>query len=130
MKHWPVGFALLALLGAACQPRLVTIRPGCEFRVMDADTGLPIPDAKIAVVTLYAAKDTVGRWSFVTDDLGYAGMATVRETRRKEVLAGRKPGSYQFVAGLQASGYQYYSLRITPGLVVVRLSRNFQIACL
>ena len=130
MRHWPAGFALFALLAAACLPRLVTIRPGCEFRVVDADTGLPIPDAKIAVVTLYAAKDTVGRWNFVTDDLGYAGMAAVRETRHKVVLAGRKPGNYQFVAGLQAEGYQYYSLSIAPGLIVVRLSRNFRIACL
>jgi len=130
MRRRLVAFALLALLGVACPPRLVTIRPGCEFRVMDADTGLPIPDARITVVTLYAAKDTIGRWSFVSDDDGFAGMATVRETRRKEALAGRKPGAYLFVAGLQAEGYQYYSLRIAPGLVVVRLSRNFQIACL
>jgi hypothetical protein len=130
MRHWPVAFALLALLGAACRPQLVTIRPGCEFRVMDAETGLPIPDAKITVVTLYAAKDTIGRWSFRTDDQGFAGMATIREARRREALAGRKPGNYQFVAGLQAKGYQYYSLSVTSGRVVVRLTRGFPVACL
>jgi hypothetical protein len=120
----------LALLGASCRQPTVTIRPGCEFRVMDADTGLPIQDARITVVTLYAAKDTVGRWNLVTDDEGYAGIVTIRETRRREALAGRKPVAYQFVAGLQAEGYQYYSLSIVPGLVVVRLSRNYPVACL
>ena len=130
MRHWPAGFALFALLAAACLPRLVTIRPGCEFRVVDADTGLPIPDAKIRVVTLNAERDTVGTWNLRTDELGLAGMATVRELKRREVGGASKPDAYDFIAGLEAEGYQYYSLRIAPGLVVVRLSRNYSVACL
>jgi hypothetical protein len=130
MRRGLAAFALLALLGASCHQPMVTIRPGCQFRVMDGETGLPIPGAKITVVTLYAATDTIGRWDLVTDDEGYAGVKTIRETLRKATLAGRKPDAYEFIAELKAEGYQYYSLRIAPGPVKVRLSRNYFVACL
>lgn len=129
MRRRLAPLALLALLGASCHQPMVTIRPGCLFRVVDGETGLPIRAAKITVVTLYAAADTIGRWNLVTDDEGYVGAKTIRETLRKETLAGRKPGGYEFIAGLQAEGYRYYSRRIAPGLVVVRLSRNYFVAC-
>ena len=130
LRHFGVLASLLVLLGAACRPQYLTIRPGCTFRVMDEDTGLPIPDAKIRVVTLNAERDTVGTWNLRTDELGLAGMATVRELKRREVGGASKPDAYDFIAGLEAEGYQYYSLRIAPGLVVVRLSRNYSVACL
>ena len=81
------------------------IRPGCRFRVIDDNTGMPVPDEDNGCHGLCDAKDTIGRWEFTTDELGEAAMSTVRETRTsaRQRLA-RKPGSYSFAA-LQAPGY-------------------------
>lgn len=118
---------LLALI-PGCRPPQVLIRPGCRFRVIDDNTGMPVPDARITVVTLYAMRDTIARWEFTTDELGMAAMATVRVPKQHEAASGRKARQYSYVAALQAPGYQYYSLRISRGAILVRLTRGFPVA--
>jgi hypothetical protein len=126
-----IRFAALILLLAlvpTCRAPQVLLRPGCRFRVVDDNTGMPVPDVKITVATVHALRDTVGRWEFTTDELGMAAMSTVRVPRNHEAVVGRNPRQYNYVAALQASGYQYYSLRISGRAIVVRLTRGYPVA--
>jgi len=129
MKRIRLGaLVLLLALVPGCRAPQIVIRPGCRFRVVDDDTGMPVPDAKITVVTLYATQDTVGCWEFTTDELGMAAMSTVLVPGHRETALGRKARQYSYVAALQAPGYEYYSLRISSRTIVVRLTRGFLIA--
>jgi len=122
------ALVLLLALVPGCRAPQVVLRPGCRFRVIDDNTGMPVPDVRITVVTLYATQDTIGRWEFTTDELGIAAMSTVRIPSHHEAVRGRKARQFSYVAALQAPGYQYYSLRISCRAIVVRLTRGFPVA--
>jgi len=123
------ALVLFAALGSVCREPQVLIRPSCRFRVVDEATGLPIPDVKISVFTLYDTRDTVGRWELATDEWGLAGMHSILTPKRVEDAKGRKTDLYSYIAALQAEGYQYYSLRINRQSITVRLARGFPVAC-
>lgn len=123
------AFVLLVVSCGRFRPNeWVIIRPSCGIRVVDEVTGFPLANVRVTIVTLYGGVDTVGSWTYTTDEDGVVGIASDRSSRRAETLKGRKGAGYIYIATFEGYGYCYFSQRITANRHLVRLSRDFPIA--
>lgn len=120
-----IGILLLSVgCGLLRQQTPGVLRPGCEIRVYDLQTGIPLPQVKVTVITLFEGRDTVGCWSFFTDDAGIVVFPSLRFATATRQRSGR----YDYVVLLELAGYIVHSQRLVAPFHRIALSRVYMMA--